>query len=320
MICPYCGETQPVGRCCRVCGGVFEPLSRQATHDAMGPWCVRDSDRPFHPGCSYETLVKLIERGRVTKYSIIRGPTTRQFWTVARHVPGVAHLLGYCHACDGSVDPSDHGCPHCGVPFGAYLDRNYLGLPDIHPEVWEEARGNEKSGLIGPEGRGDPPSPRGLSSFAADEELLGAPAIRAAGDGEAAPRAAGFARRASDSARGALSEQAAVEGWHASPAVRSMQRRMARQERTIRLLTVLVVIVILAGVVFNLTTVASLRRQRESSAPMEPARQSNTAPSVFSQPSDVNTPVPDPAEDAPPQAPEDGTPLEQADTEREGAG
>lgn len=312
VICPYCGETQPVGRCCRVCGGLFEPLSRQATHDAMGPWCVRDSDRPFQPGCSYETLVKLIERGRVTKYSIIRGPTTRQFWTVARHVPGVAHLLGYCHACDGSVDPSDHGCPHCGVPFGAYLDRNYLGLPDIHPEVWEEAAGDE--------GRGDPPSARGLSSFAADEELLGAPAIRAAGDGEAAPRATGFAPRASASARGALSEQAAVESWHASPAVRSMQRRMARQDRTIRLLTVLVVIVVLAGVVFNLTTVTSLRRQRESSAPMEPARPSDAAPSVLSQPSDVAAPMPDPAEDAPHQASEDETPSDEADTEREGAG
>ena len=111
LICPYCGEAQPVGERCRACGGFFDPLSRQATHNAMGPWFVRDPERPFRPGCSYETLVQLIQRGQVTKYSIIRGPTTRQFWTVARHVPGVAHLLGYCHACDGPVDPDERRLP-----------------------------------------------------------------------------------------------------------------------------------------------------------------------------------------------------------------
>jgi hypothetical protein len=99
-----------------------------------------------------------------------------------------------------------------------------------------------------------------------------------------------------------------------------MQRRMARQERTIRLLTVLVVIVILAGVVFNLTTVTSLRRQRENSTPIESTLPSDAAPSVLSQPSDVAVPMPDPAEDVPHQAPEDETPPDEAGPEREGAG
>ena len=137
VICPYCGETQSAADRCRSCGGLFEPLSRQATHNAMGPWYVRDPAKPFQPGCGYETLVQLIDRGQVMKYSIVRGPTTKQFWTVAKHVSGVAHLLGYCHNCDGSVDACDHGCHVCGVPFGAYLDRNYLGLPDMRPLPWE---------------------------------------------------------------------------------------------------------------------------------------------------------------------------------------
>ena len=82
LICPYCGETQPHDERCRSCSGLFEPLSRQATHNAMGPWFLRDPDRPFQPGCSYETLVRLVDRGVVTRYSIIRGPTSKQFWTV----------------------------------------------------------------------------------------------------------------------------------------------------------------------------------------------------------------------------------------------
>ena len=151
LICPYCGETQPSAERCRSCGGLFEPLSRQATHNAMGPWFVRDASRAFQPGCSYETLVKMVERGQINRYSILRGPTTKQFWTVARHVPGVAHLLGYCHNCDASVDPGDHGCHACGVAFGAYLDRNFMGLPEIRPLPWDadaeaELRGSAATG------------------------------------------------------------------------------------------------------------------------------------------------------------------------------
>src|SRR5688572_8537034 len=174
IICPYCGDTQAAGERCRSCSGLFEPLSRQATHNAMGPWFMRDERRPFQPGCSYETLVKLIERGQITRYAIVRGPTTRQFWTVARRVPGIAHLLGYCHNCDASVDAQDHGCHACGVPFGAYLDRNFMGLPEIRPLPWEASQdegvrdSDSTSRLVDFRRAAEP---LGLSSFASDEEL-----------------------------------------------------------------------------------------------------------------------------------------------------
>ena len=77
IICPYCGETQHAGERCRACGGFFEPLSRQATQNEMGPWYIRDPRRSFQPGCSYETVAKLVERGQVTRYTVIRGPSTR---------------------------------------------------------------------------------------------------------------------------------------------------------------------------------------------------------------------------------------------------
>jgi len=35
IICPYCGDPQPLGDHCRSCGGRFEPLSRRASLNAM---------------------------------------------------------------------------------------------------------------------------------------------------------------------------------------------------------------------------------------------------------------------------------------------
>lgn len=187
LICPYCGETQPASDNCKACGGLFEPLSRQATHNAMGPWFIRDAERPYQPGCSYDTLTRLIQRGVVTKLTIVRGPTTKQFWTVAKRVGGIAHLLGYCHQCDSDVSPSDHGCAVCGAAFGGFLDRNYLGLPELRPMPWEESvtdyAGSTPPGgaQLTPGGSGSSgvsafqtAGPGRISSFATNEELVGA--------------------------------------------------------------------------------------------------------------------------------------------------
>lgn len=281
VICPYCGETQTAEDRCKSCAGLFEPLSRQATHNAMGPWWVRDLRRPHQPGCSYETLVKLIERGSITKLSILRGPTTKQFWTIARRVPGVSHLLGYCHQCDASVDPGDHGCHSCGVPFGAYLDRNFLGLPEIRPLPWEAdgaddmRRNRARSGYGG--------GPVGLSSFATDEELTesgnypaiggGAPssgggtqaarlaaAVRDSGEspqvfaGSAAFRTPMTTYAAAVAAPQVGAEQPRVpEGDHAAGvAVRAMQRQLAAQQRTIRTLIIVTAAVTLIALLLTI--------------------------------------------------------------------
>jgi hypothetical protein len=278
----------------------------------MGPWFVRDPDRPFRPGCSYETLVQMVERGQVTKYSIVRGPTTRQFWTVARHVPGLAHLLGYCHACDARVDSSHHGCPHCGVPFGAYLDRNYLGLPDVHAGDWESAdAGNGQAG---------PSTARGLSSFAADEELLDPAAVRAARDGRAGIRSGGGARHQPATGPRASAEDASAEEWLVSPAVRSMQRRLAAQQRAIRLLIVLLVIAVLASVVFNLVMMTSLRHEEENAGRAEPARQVDDAEAEPSQGPAHEAVAPGSADEAAPPASRDALPSDEGRGEPDGAG
>ncbi len=135
FICPYCGGATPDQPRCGNCRGFLDPLSRQASQNAMGPWFIRDetgavSGRggPFRPGCSYETLAELASRKKVAVDTIIRGPSTNQFWMPARRVPGLAHLLGVCHACKAQVDGVEHECPDCHASFEHPADRQSLGL------------------------------------------------------------------------------------------------------------------------------------------------------------------------------------------------
>ena len=281
VICPYCGETQPADERCRACGGLFEALSRQATHNAMGPWFVRDPERPFSPGRSYETLVSQIERGTIDKYTILRGPTTKQFWTIAKHVPGVAHLLGYCHDCHVSVDAGDHGCHACGVPFGAYLDRNYLGLPEIRPLPWEAGgEGQDRSQFAGPPGWTPPSAGGRLSSFATDEELRGqtASAIGPASEfaaADAAPRTEPLAQPAAEPARVQPSEQDITN----SSVVQAMRRKLAAQRRTIRSLWIALGIV---GLLAILEGVALLGQPKAN--PGTPADETSAASPAAGEP------------------------------------
>ncbi len=131
VLCTYCGSLSISTNKCSNCGGHFDLLSRQRTQNGMGPWFIRDQVNPFHPGCSYETLRRLVARGRVRPDTVMRGPTTRQFWSFARNTPGVAHLLGACHACHTPVDSQAVSCPSCNASFIVVSDRQQLGLAPI---------------------------------------------------------------------------------------------------------------------------------------------------------------------------------------------
>lgn len=133
LICPFCGElTADSGRCTH-CQARFDPLSRQATQNEMGPWFVRDDSMPFRPGCSYSTIQRLIENGGVQANSVLRGPSTHQFWMLAKHTPGVAHLLGVCHSCGESVEKDAFACRNCHAAFSTDRDRQHLGLGPTRP-------------------------------------------------------------------------------------------------------------------------------------------------------------------------------------------
>lgn len=131
-LCPYCGHENAADAAqCAQCRGLFEPLSRQASQNAMGPWFVRDPQRPFQPGMSFSTLRNLIARNRITRRTILRGPTTRQFWAYAEDTPGVATLLGVCHACHAKVRPDEFLCRACNSSLSPQTDRQHLGLAPV---------------------------------------------------------------------------------------------------------------------------------------------------------------------------------------------
>lgn len=130
-LCPYCGHVSAIAKACERCRGVFEPLSRQASQNAMGPWFVRDESNPFLPGFSLSTLRQMVRRGRITPDTIIKGPSTRQFWAYARSVPGVAHLLGACHVCRAPANADLASCTACGTSFVVPDDREHLGLTPV---------------------------------------------------------------------------------------------------------------------------------------------------------------------------------------------
>ncbi len=307
VICPYCGETQAASQRCRACGGLFEPLSRQATHNAMGPWFFRDPAKPFQPGCSYETLLRMIDRGQVTKYSILRGPTTKQYWTVAKHVAGVSHLLGYCHSCDASVDASDHGCHACGVPFGAYLDRNAMGLPELRPLPWEAQLEPGESEGMGAPGSLDSVQlahAGSISRFAADEELLATPA--------GAPR---IDRRGGvDETRfaddGGKEAESVFDEYTSSAVTRALRRKIDGQRRTSRLLTIMLIVGFVIVVGIGIGPLAATLRSSGSPAPDEQRSAESTAEDEAGSPDAPNLPTA-PQEEAHPDPPIDaGSPTE----------
>ncbi len=138
ILCPYCGHiNQRATDRCEECHGLFEPLSRKATQIAMGPWYIRDARRPFRPGCSYDVLKRQALAGKLKAMTIVRGPTTRQFWALARNTPGLAHLVGYCHACGSHVEPTDTRCGVCAEKFTDAPQRNELGL--LYPTATDAA-------------------------------------------------------------------------------------------------------------------------------------------------------------------------------------
>jgi hypothetical protein len=132
VLCPYCGSLSAHNKQCAHCSGHFDLLSRQRSQNAMGPWFIRDVSRPFQPGCSLSTLSRMAQRGRIKPETVIRGPSTRQFWTFAKNTPGISHFFGECHSCHSPVMPISKLCPSCNASFVADDDRQNLGLSPVH--------------------------------------------------------------------------------------------------------------------------------------------------------------------------------------------
>lgn len=237
LLCPYCGHLSLNPHRCGHCKGLFDPLSRQASQNSMGPWFLRDPANPFRPGCSFDTLRQLIQRRRITLDTILRGPTTRQFWVQARSVPCVANLLGECHACHAPAKPSDSACARCAASFSPVTDREFLGLAAVHllpgsaaPEVIADAT------RAAPEGRLT--TADDLRAAMPSASPTGFPVLASAvsaGDADP-PRAS------------ALHAGAAVGGYQHEVVIARLQRRAARQATILWILAAALLIVVVLAI------------------------------------------------------------------------
>jgi len=78
---------------------------------------------------NFATLMVLVQKGRVTARSVLRGPTTGQFWRYAARVKGVSREFGLCWSCGGDVAKAARACPSC----------KRLQEPPLNPDVLLEA-------------------------------------------------------------------------------------------------------------------------------------------------------------------------------------
>lgn len=215
-LCPYCGEgltanggeERPAR--CPSCLAFLDPLSRDVTRRHMGPWFIRDGERPHYPGVAWEVLAALAERGDLTASTVVRGPGTGQFWARAGRVPGVAHLVGRCHGCGGRVERRADRCDGCGAALRVRYDRDRLG--------------------VAPEAAAAP-----LSAFVSDEELrIGAPTPRVvAPQPQRSPAVNGEAQSASGDA-------ASAEAMAFTPVELTLGQEIAAERRRNRWLIAIV--------------------------------------------------------------------------------
>ena len=128
--CVYCGQVIPreVDRCphCRMS---FSLAVRKASREIIGPWYYLDPRNPSGRGVTFETLVKMTEKGRIRPDSIVRGPTTHQDWMYAAEAPRLAKYLGMCPHCFAEAKPEDTYCTHCQLNMNQRPAEPRPGIP-----------------------------------------------------------------------------------------------------------------------------------------------------------------------------------------------
>ncbi|MEY5032305.1 MAG: hypothetical protein RL354_1336 [Planctomycetota bacterium] len=249
IVCPYCGHTQEPAPACSACSGCFDEWSLRATQDDMGAWFVRDTRRPHFVGVSYESMAASIRSGDIGMNSIVRGPTTRQFWTIARRAPGLAHLFGRCFSCQAPVREHAALCSACGASPPPVADRNFIGLPSVQRVAPPADARPDLSAFVDDSGilvvRVDPVVPAATAQ-------LGQRLIT-----QVAPTATSITVRAEVPAEPSASDPgaSASERAYSAPMQRSLADRARRLERTNRLLLGLAAISFVIAVLVVLFTV-----------------------------------------------------------------
>jgi len=112
--CIYCGQivSRREERCPH-CRASFSTAVRKASREVLGPWYYLDARNPSGRGVTFETLIKMAEKGRIRPDSVVRSPTTHQDWMYAAETPRLAKYLGMCPHCFAEAKPEEIYCNRC---------------------------------------------------------------------------------------------------------------------------------------------------------------------------------------------------------------
>jgi hypothetical protein len=134
--CVYCGQVVPRSEDrCPHCRASFSLAVRKASREVLGPWYYLDPRNPSGRGVTLETLIKMIEKGRIRADSIVRGPTTHQDWMYAAEAPRLAKYLGMCPHCFAEAKPEDTYCTRCQLNMNT---RPAEPRPGVPPDLIKE--------------------------------------------------------------------------------------------------------------------------------------------------------------------------------------
>lgn len=114
MPCVYCGQAVPreVERCPH-CKASYSLAVRRASREVEGEWFYLEPRNLSNRGVDFATMLKLIDKGRLKRDSVVRGPTTHQDWMFAAETPRLSKYLGVCPHCFSPAGPEQEFCENC---------------------------------------------------------------------------------------------------------------------------------------------------------------------------------------------------------------
>jgi len=114
MPCVYCGRRLPRdSQRCPHCKTSYSLAVRRASREIEGDWFYLEPRNPSNRGVDFHTMLKLIEKGRLRRDSVVRGPSTHQDWMYAAETPMLSKHLGVCPHCFAPASADQEFCATC---------------------------------------------------------------------------------------------------------------------------------------------------------------------------------------------------------------
>ncbi|HUU11933.1 MAG TPA: hypothetical protein VM431_15520 [Phycisphaerae bacterium] len=149
--CVYCGQAvERSEERCPHCRTSFSIAVRKASREVVGDWYYLDPRNPSGRGITFETLIKMIEKGRIRADSVVRGPTSHHDWMYAAEAPRLAKYLGMCPHCFAQAKPEETFCATCHLNMNSLLPEPQPGVPaDQIKEPFHKAAADTERELAG---------------------------------------------------------------------------------------------------------------------------------------------------------------------------